>query len=290
MIGNDRETPATERCHKPNKAGKPGEKLNLAQGVLNVGRMSSTCKVCGMTYGHHLDDRASHSKYHATFVNGPGWNFPGDAVRGIVIRKSPLRLQTTRPKSLTLAQLASRASRLTSSSLLTSPKFATQLQFYVAKASVAAQVARVEALLDMVNRELNAPATNDSWKSPHNHEFPGKAFVAVVNKKAVGICVTEPIKSAFWLVSRTQHVVPNQEIKDARVGISRIWVAPSWRRCGVAMELLDVVVHHSVYGMKLEKLQVAFSQPSFAGGLLAIRFNGVKHKSGETLVPVYLEE
>lgn len=250
------------------KSIKPHLKPNKTQGVLNVGQVSTTCKVCGMTYGHHPDDRSAHAKYHTNFINGPPWPFLAEPIRKIsVARGSPPQKKAGKAKP-----------------------HLVQLQFFVAQTALPAQVSRVETLLEMVNRELNAPAASEAWKHPKSHEIPGKALVAVVNKKAVALCITEPIESAFWVVSRTQQVVPKQEIKNARVGISRIWVAPSWRRCGVAMQLLDVVLHHSVYGMKLEKLQVAFSQPSFAGGLLAKRFNGVKHKSGETLVPVYLED
>lgn len=243
-------------------------KAKKIQGVLNVGLVSTTCKLCGMTYGHHVDDRSAHAKYHTNFVNGPAWVFAAEP-----IRKFSITRETTK-KTL-------------SSKVKLSP---AHVEFFAAQVSLMAQVSRVENLLEMVNRELNAPAASDAWKHPEAHDIPGKAFVAVVNKKSVALCITEPIKSAFWVVSRTQQVVPKQEINNARVGISRIWVAPSWRRCGVAMQLLDVVLHHSVYGMKLEKRQVAFSQPSFAGGLLARQFNGVKHKSGETLVPVYLED
>lgn len=257
--------------HGSGNSGKAAAPKKI-QGFLNVGRVSSTCKACGMTYGHHAEDRTAHAKYHTTFINGPGWNFPGQPV---------LTATITKPEKPSALRKSS-TSKSSSSSLF-------QLHIY-APTSSAPQVARVEALLHMVNQELNAPPANGSWKSLQTNGIPGKAFVAVVNKKAVGLCVTEPIQSAFWVVSKTQQVVPNQEVKQARVGISRIWVAPSWRRCGVAMQLLQAVVHHSVYGMMLDKLQIAFSQPSFAGGLLATRFNGVEHKSGETLVPVYLEQ
>lgn len=228
------------------------------QGTLNVAPASTSCKLCGMTYTRNVaEDRAMHTKYHASFINGPPWVSSLDPVRKIRVVKER--------KSILLC-------------------------FYAVDVSLARQVARVETLLEMVNRELNAPQPSSAWKDPAKYEIPGKVFVAVVNNRAVGFCVTEPINSAFWLVCRTQQIVPRQENKQAKIGISRIWVAPAWRRCGVALQLLDVTLRYTVYGMRLQKLQVAFSQPSFAGGLLAKQFNGVQHKSGETLVPVYLED
>lgn len=119
---------------------------------------------------------------------------------------------------------------------------------------------------------------------------PARAFVALLPTRAVGIVVTEPLAphQAKWMVHRTQTVVPRPS--GACVGISRIWVAPEWRRRGVARALLRAVACHSVYGMQLMPRQIAFSQPSHAGGCLAREFNGVRHKSGEILVLVYEEQ
>ena len=61
-------------------------------------------------------------------------------------------------------------------------------------------------------------------------------------------------------------------------------------RYGVALQLLDVTLKYTVYGVGCEAT-VAFSQLlTFAHvGLLAKQFNGVQHKVWEALVPVYLE-
>lgn len=213
-----------------------------------------TCKVCGMAYYPHVAaDKSAHSRYHEGFENGPPW--------------------TT-----------------TDSPILTERVQGAEVALYAVDRTSARQVARVEALLEMANRELNAPEAGSSWKEQRNTPVPGRAYVAVVQDRAVGVCVTEPVAEARWMVHTTQEIVPGQINRNVRVGISRIWVAPKWRRYGLALRMLDAVLDNAIYGMRLDRNLVGFSQPSHAGGLLAKRFNGVVHKSGHTLVPVYIEE
>lgn len=238
---------------------------------------STTCTVCGMTFYKHVQkDKNVHAKYHSDFINGLPWkNEHATSLRSIPVSIDHKSIHVT---------------------ILDIDR------------ALARQVKKVDKLLEMVNRELNAPAANQSWKSDQKRTISdkiestdavdpspiaGKAYVILAQSRAIGLVVTEPIvdveAQAKWMVHRTQDIVPNQVNRNVRLGISRIWVAPKWRRCGLANHLLQVVLKHSVFGMPLKPHEVAFSQPTHAGGLLAKSFNGVKHKSGEVLVPIYLE-
>lgn len=236
---------------------------------------SSTCKVCGMTYYKYVPkDRLVHVKYHNDFVNGLPW-------KGEIA--TPLR----------------------KFSVVVEGK-SVEFCVYGIDRTLDRQVKRVDKLLEMVNCELNAPPANESWKlrvqgkelnlkeDLESVEILGRAFVIISQCRAIGLVVTEPIvdvqAQARWMVHRTQDVVPGQVNRQSKLGISRIWIAPKWRRYGLANHLLQVVLKYSVFGMSLKPSEVAFSQPSHAGGLLAKRFSGVIHKSGEVLIPVYLEK
>lgn len=250
-----------ETAHETKKKPK-------AQAVLGLpSSESETCKECGMTYFKHIQkDKSMHSSYHKDFVSGLLWETTSkDSVAAqFTVKESPPRGNgTLRAHIVTVGRGSS-------------------------------TMGRVNQLLAMVNQELNAPESSDLWRNPTETSVQGKAFVVVIENRAVGLCVTEPIEDSAsqsrWMVFETQKTVPKQVNKQIKVGISRIWVAPKWRRMGLARKLLDAVQRNTVYGITLAKGDIGFSQPSFAGGLLAKSFNGVKHKSGNILVPVYIEQ
>lgn len=252
--------------------------LNFPSSSLNTSQ-STTCATCGMTYYKHVsNDNDLHEKYHFNFINGITWptSFCSNILeRFIVLADSSVEARRT-----------SKSKKLHSSS--------KETLIITIDRKLIKQVKRVEELLKAVNRELNAPSDGKAWQKDYKGPIQGKAFIVVIDGRAIGICTTEPIndveKQCRWIIHRTQGIVPNQVNKLIKLGISRIWVAPKWRLRGLAKRLLDIVLAHSVYGIVLDKKEIGFSQPSFSGGLLARSFNGVIHKSGEVLIPVYLEE
>lgn len=226
---------------------------------------SITCKVCAMTYTQLPKDRDLHKRHHHLFINGVSWPRSQDA---------PVMKTTVR--------------KIDSST-------SYQVEIYTVDKSSTVQIRRVEELLKMVNSELNAPQDSQEWKSNNPAvAVPARAFVAVVNGRAVAVCTTDSIHDTDlqcrWMVYKSQKIVPGQVNRAIRLGISRIWTASNYRRLGIADKLLQCVLEHSVFGVTLAKSELGFSQPSFAGGLLAKHFNGVIHKSGETLIPVYIED
>lgn len=245
------------------------------------GSQSTTCKVCGMTYFPHIPkDKELHVKYHKKFVGGVTWPSSLHNKEGVLLTKS---IRRTEKRSLLLLLL-----------LLPLPIVVT---FVSVSKSSNLQLKKVEEILTMVNSELSAPRDSQEWKNgATNKDVPieGRAFVAITQNKAIAIVTTDPIYSTAtqckWMVHKNQSIVPNQVNNFIKIGISRIWTAPNYRYMGIAKYLLQCVMEHSIYGVTLSKNEIGFSQPSFAGGLLAKSFNGVVHKSGEILIPVYIEK
>ncbi|ODV64622.1 N-acetyltransferase ECO1 [Hyphopichia burtonii NRRL Y-1933] len=232
---------------------------------------SITCKVCGMCYYDYFEkDKSMHEKYHSSFINGLTWNLSDERC----ITTFNIDSSKGRPKSL---------------------KTLTEVRISMIDKKSSRQISKVDELLKMVNQELNALPAAEWWKMDHKDvDIQGKAFVMIIENKAIGLCIIDPIqdleKQCRWMLYKTQKIIPQPTNKLIKVGISRIWVCHNWRRHGLALKLLETVLSNMVYGITLNKNNLGFSQPSFAGGLLAKSFNGVVHKSGETLIPVYLEE
>lgn len=59
------------------------------------------------------------------------------------------------------------------------------------------------------------------------------------------------------------------ESSDVVVGVSRIWTSEAFRKKGIANNLLDCVSTQFIYGLDIDKEEVAFSQPTDMGAVLA---------------------
>ncbi|KAJ9446971.1 N-acetyltransferase eco [Diplonema papillatum] len=80
-------------------------------------------------------------------------------------------------------------------------------------------------------------------------------------------------KTEDW--SRARHVESLLSSGHGCIcGVSRIWVEPAFRRRGIATQLVEAARNHLVYGCAVPRDQVAFSQPTPAGKLLARTFAG----------------
>ena len=235
-----------------------------------------TCPTCDMTYNPHISqDKLLHNKYHTNFINGIPWNYKTD--NDVLIIENFTLVETPKLNS-------------TGKSLkLTKTRHTFKGSIICINKSNKRHIQKVELLLSMVNQELNASQDSGQWKKP---EFDkSKAFVIIIDNKAIGLCTTDTIQpdQGRWMIHKTQSIVPNQINRNVVIGISRIWISRKWRQYGLGKKLLNVVLKNSIYSVQLLKNQVAFSQPSFSGGMLAKSFNGVIHKSGEMLLPVYIE-
>ncbi|KAF9108609.1 N-acetyltransferase esco2 [Mortierella sp. AM989] len=153
---------------------------------------------------------------------------------------------------------------------------------------------KVKEVLQVVNKELGSvdfePEQLDSCK----------VFLYVSGKKKViGCLIAERIKQGFEIISHEESTSSPNTIettpesapfKDhggsaifcssvscpAICGINRIWVSAHCRRQGVASRLLDAVRDRFIYACKLQKSDLAFSQPTGDGKALARRYLGTE--------------
>lgn len=100
-------------------------------------------------------------------------------------------------------------------------------------------------------------------------------FVYVSSNQIVGYVGSEKISSAYALeiksncVPRLNNAPDSMEMGTEAIpvhaGISQLWVHSSYRRKGIARELVDAVRMHLIYGIRIGLDQIAFTQPTADG-------------------------
>ncbi|KAI7822823.1 ESCO1/2 acetyl-transferase-domain-containing protein [Kickxella alabastrina] len=103
-----------------------------------------------------------------------------------------------------------------------------------------------------------------------------KIFLYVSPRGYVEGCVlAELIDSARRLVPGSNTAVEcSDDVHPAVCGISRIWVAPEARRGGIALRMIEAVRARFVYGRPVAFKEMAFTQPTADGRVLAERVFG----------------
>lgn len=129
-----------------------------------------------------------------------------------------------------------------------------------------------------------------------------KAFLHVIDGKCVAIALAERISKCYRVLpesttessdkmdldgntggapdtQKSHYPTPSpvehhalslsKDTHPAVVGVSRIWTSRSFRRKGIANNLLDCVMNQFIYGLEIAREDVAFSQPTDAGATLA---------------------
>jgi N-acetyltransferase len=240
-----------ENGRKKKANGSTLTKKPLQQMRLAVGqRVETTCRECGMQYlASDEQDSRLHKRFHVRAYEGLEWN----ANYGKTIQ--------TFPDGGAIVQ--------------------------VDAVSRNAEKKAVEDLLELVNRELNAPAANEAWK---NEVGQGAAYIYVVKKRAVGLLLVERVSKGRWLDTASGELLENAEQVDTvLMGISRIYTTKNHRRNRVATKLLNACTNHFIYGIRVEKTQIAWSQPSTLGTKLAVAWSGVQYRQNLYKVLSYLE-
>ncbi|KAK5947956.1 hypothetical protein OHC33_010997 [Knufia fluminis] len=143
-----------------------------------------------------------------------------------------------------------------------------------------------------------------------------KVFLHVINGKCVAVCLSERISKAYKVRSanlpqlsredsqQEKDTILNREdpapltptfssapqphfpssadlqlendLTNVVVGVSRIWTSRTFRKKGIANNLLDCVMTQFIYGLDIEKEEVAFSQPTDMGAALAKSWYGAE--------------
>ncbi|AOW05304.1 N-acetyltransferase ECO1 [Yarrowia lipolytica] len=122
----------------------------------------------------------------------------------------------------------------------------------------------VSQFLKLVNSELNAPEPILSSQAA--------VYVYVVDQRAVGCVLVDRITKCRHVDIQTGTLGLKEY--PAVMGVSRMYVSQLFRRTGIVTKLLDLAKSDFIYGMELEKNQVAFTQPSEGGLKVAENWAG----------------
>jgi hypothetical protein len=244
-----------------------------------------TCTICGMQYiPSNAEDAALHKKFHAMNLGGVDFTRPvverfrknqvwsgGGAFIAVVGRKDALALRNRASDVLKVMNTELAAVPISDEELWsqTSHAVATDAPIERSDATKAGTPAADNTTVSLVDRF--------------------KIYLYIRGNKCVGACLAEriweaytvpdPIKtppSAHKLSVAPQNSSISISIKSdpAILGISRIWTSNQHRKQGVATRLLDCARSDFLYGLKIEKDKVAFSQPTESGGNLARKWFG----------------
>ncbi|ODQ49638.1 hypothetical protein SAICODRAFT_32401 [Saitoella complicata NRRL Y-17804] len=242
----------------------------LTQLYLDLGqRVKTTCTQCNMSYSpQNPEDNALHSKFHAKSVGGVDFPSPlaadacwtgenGDRVVA-VDRESDVRLRR-----------------------------------------------KCTEVMEVVNTELGAAqkggvgtGTGGEWLGKEGKGY--KCFLYVKGKKVVGALLAERITEAYLTLPDSTFPPPDSSSSPGEpatkptptpthtstsislsptphsslLGISRIWTSHSHRRQRIASTLLEVARENFVFGVRVGREMVAFSQTTGSGKGLAESFVG----------------
>jgi N-acetyltransferase len=82
---------------------------------------------------------------------------------------------------------------------------------------------------------------------------------------------------AYRMISLYERsLIPSTE---AKLGIGLLWTHPVARNRGIATRLVHAAREHSVFGMKVARQDVAFSNPTQAGYNFALRYSNINNNS-----------
>jgi hypothetical protein len=219
------------------------------------------CKTCGMEYiPSNADDAALHRKFHAMNIGGV------DFTKAVVERMRKKAVWSGGNGSFVAA---------------------------IGRKDALALRNRISDVLNVVTTELAAVPISDAelWgqasSSPLVDRY--KTYLYIRGQKCIGACLAERVWEAFRVLeqsnasAQTRHLPTESQsssisisssIDPVLLGISRIWASNQHRKQGIATRLLECARSDFLYGIVVNKEQVAFSQPTESGGNLARRWFG----------------
>ena len=274
--------PLRQTSGNTQKRQRAGKKVRLVQTQIDLGgKIHKTCSTCGMEYlPSNSEDAALHKKFHNKNNNG------------ILVSKAFVEATKDRKLAevgqwqhiIAISRLDPRVLRHQAEEVLNIAN--TELGSITFEEKT---LWSRESIEGKTRRDADG-ATEDGQEvdynpTPHKKSAGRDRFTLYLllrNKKCVGLCLAEKISRAHRVVelngqtqilqdrhAKSSAIAISKDADPALLGISRIWTSSAHRNEGVATALLDCAAGNFLYGMKIPKHQVAFSQPTESGGRLA---------------------
>ncbi|XP_048842264.1 N-acetyltransferase ESCO2 [Brienomyrus brachyistius] len=241
---------STSMRQRTTKKKKHLERQSFDQLIIDAGQRqfgATTCSSCGMIYSaDSLEDNFQHTQFHQRFL---------DSIKFMGWKKERVVAEFWDGKIVLV--------------LPDDPKYA---------------VRKAEDIRQLADNELGFQQM--SLSSPTQ----AKTYLFVNNEQMiVGCLIVEHIKQAFRVIDQLDHTkdVTKHDFMEhhrawccstmpvkAICGVSRIWVFSLTRRQGIATRLVDSARKSFIYGIHLDKEEVAFSDPTPDGKLFATKYCG----------------
>jgi ribosomal protein S18 acetylase RimI-like enzyme len=143
---------------------------------------------------------------------------------------------------------------------------------------------RVKSILDYVDLQLGISESKENQTKKSIKICKYYLFVCNLTNQIVGFCQAIPIKRAYRInyINKNEFtffINDDDESKgeDALCGINRIWVSSNQRRKGIASRLLDSVCFDFLFNRTLSPSELAFSDPTQFGQMLARKHSKTDH-------------
>lgn len=253
---------------------------SLTQSVLDFGQSNTpiTCTQCQMSYSQSsTEDATLHNMYHNRHNQG--------IELGKAFMKSAMRW-------------CYEVAHIPGSVVVVDRKISLPARRTVQK--VLEVVNRELGSIEIPEVELWGQKTLDGEAEDAKKVDNYKVFLHVIEGRCVAVCLVERISKAYKVIdgaglaqqdparkeekpmltptSSSSAFPPTTSCADLALddkpteviaGVSRLWTSKSFRKKGIANNLLDCVTTQFIYGMDVDKEQVAFSQPTDSGAALA---------------------
>ncbi|KAI1612417.1 N-acetyltransferase [Exophiala viscosa] len=285
-------------------------KQNLVQTVLDLGQplAPTTCAQCQMSYMPTLSEDAQlHDMFHHRDSSGielgkpflksaMRWCYQVPQIPGSVVvvdRKLSLPARRTVQKLLSivskeLGSVEIKEEELWSQRALEGEKdegrkcdrykvFLHIIDEKCVGVCLAERITKAHRVLPIETATSETLALNDHFKpiapaTPAATEVHDEDSTQMHVRPQIPTPVASPTSSG-----PSSSISISEETYPAVVGVSRIWTSRAFRHKGIANNLLECVMHQFIYGMEIEPLQVAFSQPTESGAALARAWFGEGH-------------
>lgn len=294
-IRNSSRPPAPAVPLQPVQPPRPAQPKVLTQTVLDFGQANApvTCNQCQMSYTPSvLEDAKLHGMYHNRHRDGieldksftksaMRWcyevpNIPGSVV--VVDRKISLPARRTVQRVLEVVNKELGSVEIPESELFGQrtlegdPEDAKKSDCYKTFLHIIDGKCVAVCLAERISKGYRVKAAN-----AHEQTKDGQNLGPSMNREDSALLTptssTAPVKDSF---PSSADLELEEEAVDVVVGVSRLWTSKTFRKKGIANNLLDCVLTKFIYGRDIEKDEIAFSPPTDMGAALAKSWFGAE--------------